>query len=99
VDHHDEEKPRRYLRKRQLRERYGYASDRAIERLVELGRLPEPDIYMGRNPLWSEETLDAHDRAASRALPEKRLRRKAQEGEAEAPRAHRKQRRKVTNPK
>jgi hypothetical protein len=32
------------------------------------GKLPPPDIYRGRSPLWSDETLDEHDRAAAIAL-------------------------------
>jgi hypothetical protein len=63
-----ERKLRRYLRKKQLRERYQYESDRSIDRAVKAGRLPQPDLYMGRFPLWGEETLDEHDRAATRAL-------------------------------
>lgn len=68
MDHH-EEKPLRYLRLEDLRIRYGYKSKRSVERAAKDGRLPPPDLYLsGRFPLWAEQTLDAHDRAAARAL-------------------------------
>jgi hypothetical protein len=43
-------------------------TDRNIDLLWRAGKLPPPDIYRGRSPLWSDETLDEHDRAAARAL-------------------------------
>jgi hypothetical protein len=74
----EEKKERRYLRKKQLRVRYGYESDRSIERAVEDGRLPAPTMYVGRFPLWAEDTLDAYDAKAARALRSKRGRRAAE---------------------
>jgi hypothetical protein len=53
-------------RKRELAERYSQ-SVRNSERMVKDGRLPLPDFYLGRIPFWSEETLDANDRAAAAA--------------------------------
>ena len=35
----------------------------SVDRATKDGRLPPPDTYNGRFPLWSEETLDAHDAA------------------------------------
>jgi hypothetical protein len=58
-----ERKLRRYLRKKHLRDRYGWESDKSVDRATKDGRLPPPDTYNGRFPLWSEETLDAHDAA------------------------------------
>ena len=43
-------------------------TDRNIDLLWRAGKLPPPDIYRGRSPLWSDETLDEHDRAAAIAL-------------------------------
>jgi hypothetical protein len=74
-----EKKLRRHLRKKQLAARYGYDSDRSIDRAVKDGRLPPPDMYVGRFPLWSEETLDAHDAKAARALLETKRRKPAAE--------------------
>lgn len=69
-----ERKVRCYLRKKQVRDRYGYESDRSIDRAVAQNRLPPPDIYQGRFPLWSEETLDDHDAECARALVAERKR-------------------------
>jgi hypothetical protein len=71
VDQEDKTE-RRYLRKKQLRVRYGYESDRSIERAVADGHLPKPDLYMGRFPLWAEDALDAHDARAARAQATRR---------------------------
>ncbi len=43
-------------------------TDRNIDLLWRAGKLPPPDIYRGRSPLWSDETLDEHDRDAAIAL-------------------------------
>jgi hypothetical protein len=53
---------KRYLRKKQLRERYGRDNDRYVERAVKDGRLPKPTMFQGKTPLWDEAILDAHDR-------------------------------------
>jgi hypothetical protein len=58
---------RRYLRKKAVRDRYGYQSERSVDRAVKDGRIPPPDIYQARFPLWAEETLNAHDAALARA--------------------------------
>jgi hypothetical protein len=63
-----ERKPKRYLRKKQVARRYGDVHERTIPRMVADGRLPPPDLFNGRFPLWSEDLLDAHDRKATRAL-------------------------------
>jgi hypothetical protein len=58
-------KPKRWLRKRHLRERYGDCADRTIERMVIDGRLPPPEYpFHNRIPAWQEDILDEHDRAA-----------------------------------
>jgi hypothetical protein len=55
---------KKYLRKRQVRQRYGDCTDRTIERKVKLGLLPAPEFPLGPNvPMWDEEVLDAHDQA------------------------------------
>jgi hypothetical protein len=43
-------------------------TDRNIDLLWRAEKLPPPDIYRGRSPLWSDETLDEWDRAATIAL-------------------------------
>jgi hypothetical protein len=62
-----------YLRKKHLRIRYGWESDKSVDRAVKNGQLPEPDTYNGRFPLWLESRLDAHDDARrERAIEEGR---------------------------
>jgi hypothetical protein len=70
-----EHKAKRYLRKKAVAKRYGDMNERSIPRMVADGRLPPPDLYNGRFPLWAEDTLDAHDRA-------RLARREAREGAA-----------------
>jgi hypothetical protein len=53
-----------YLRKRQVAERY-QTTDRNVERMAADGRIPKPDFYNGRFPLWDVAKLDANDRAAA----------------------------------
>ena len=60
--------PRRYLRKRDVRNRYNWRSDISVDRAVKRGDLPEPDLRLGSAPLWLEQTLDAHD-DAQRKVP------------------------------
>jgi hypothetical protein len=60
-------KPRRYLRKADLAERYGWKSTLSVDRAwQQYGTLPAPTIYRGRFPLWDEDVLDAHDACAPR---------------------------------
>jgi hypothetical protein len=56
----------KYLRKKAVALRYGYESDRSVDRAVAAGRLPKPDFYQSRFPLWSVHTLDAFDAALAR---------------------------------
>jgi hypothetical protein len=59
--------PKRWLRKRQVRARYGDITDRTVERMVKDGRLPKPKFPLGnRLPFWDEQTLDEHDRVVVR---------------------------------
>lgn len=57
------DKPKRYLRKRAVRARYGDCCNKTLERMVLDGRVPPPE-YFGdsRTPFWEESNLDAHDR-------------------------------------
>jgi hypothetical protein len=54
-------KAKQYLKTRDLCERYRVV-EKSIQRMRADGRLPEPDMWNGRSPLWSEESLDRHDR-------------------------------------
>jgi hypothetical protein len=72
---------KRYLRKNSVAARYD-VNPRSIPRMVEDGRLPPPDFYNGRFPLWSEDALDANDRKAAR---EARTRREAETEKATVP--------------
>jgi hypothetical protein len=54
----------KFLRKADLAGRYN-VTERTVDRWALDGRLPRP-IYRGKIPLWSEEAVDAHDRAALR---------------------------------
>jgi predicted DNA-binding transcriptional regulator AlpA len=56
-------KPKKYLRKKAVAERYS-VDERTVDRMAEDGRLPSPQ-YRGRFPLWDEAALDASDRAAA----------------------------------
>jgi hypothetical protein len=58
--------PKKYLRKRQLSERYGNITTRSIERAVVDGRLPAPEFPFGNHiPYWDEEKLEENERAAA----------------------------------
>jgi hypothetical protein len=52
---------KRYLHRKQLADRYGVV-ERTVDRMIEDGRLPPPDFVSKRSPLWSEETLERHER-------------------------------------
>ena len=57
-----------YSKKRDVCRRYGGVTPRTIERAVEAGRLPPPKFPFGNTtPLWDNDELDAHDRAAATA--------------------------------
>jgi hypothetical protein len=57
---------KRWLRKRQVRERYGNVVDKTIERAVKDGRIPPPEYpFNNKVPFWDEERLEAHERAAA----------------------------------
>jgi hypothetical protein len=57
---------KRWLRKKQVRARYGDVVDKTIERAVRDGRIPPPEYPFGNNvPFWDEETLEAHERAVT----------------------------------
>ena len=51
-------------RKVTLAKRYGTTA-RSIDNMVRDGRLPPPDFYMGRLPIWTDETIVANERAAA----------------------------------
>jgi len=54
-----------HQRKSGVAKRYGICT-RSVDRKVENKQLPPPDFYLGKLPLWSERTLDRHDRAAAK---------------------------------
>ncbi len=58
-------RPKRWLRKRQVGQRYGDVDDRTVDRMKLDGRLPPP-TYFGRIPMWCEDELDERDRQATR---------------------------------
>jgi len=63
---HTKSTGRRWLRKRQVRARYGDVTDRTLERAVKDGRIPPPEFpFANRIPFWDEERLEAHERAAA----------------------------------
>jgi hypothetical protein len=68
---HDEARLRPHVvwvRKRQVRARYGNCSDRTIDRMVEAGKLPPPQHPLrNKIPFWSLAELEASDRAAAAA--------------------------------
>jgi predicted DNA-binding transcriptional regulator AlpA len=58
---------RRYLRKRQVQERYNLRSPKTIDDWVKRGILPPP-LRKGRTVLWDEGLLDRHDRRHTREV-------------------------------
>jgi hypothetical protein len=58
-----QDKPTKYFSKPALAGRYS-VSTRSIDRWVELGRFPRPDLRLpnGR-PMWSDERVEAHERS------------------------------------
>lgn len=64
---------KRYLRKADVARRYGGINKRSVDRHVALGILPEPEYPLQNDtPMWDEEKLDAHDRAAVLARPKRK---------------------------
>jgi hypothetical protein len=60
---------RRYLRRQDVRVRYGWQAVLSVDRAwKEYKTLPPPTTYQGRNALWDEAVLDALD--AAHALPD-----------------------------
>jgi hypothetical protein len=57
---------RKGYRWRSLASRYD-VTVRTAERMVRDGRLPKPDFYLGKLPIWTDETLDAADAARTEA--------------------------------
>jgi hypothetical protein len=58
--------PKRWLRKKQLRERDGGVVDKTIERAVKDGRIPPPEFPFDNNvPFWDEAVLEEHERAVT----------------------------------
>jgi hypothetical protein len=58
------QKPRRYLRKQDVRVRYGWKTALSVDRAWRIyGTLPPPTTWQSRSPLWDEAILDAHDAA------------------------------------
>jgi hypothetical protein len=44
---------------------------RAIDYMVRDGRLPPPDFFLGRLPIWTDESIVANERAAAARRPSK----------------------------
>jgi|SRR6516162_5195137 len=52
-----------YLRQPQLAKRWSM-SVRGVQRARREGTIPAPDFYMGQNPMWSDQTIEAFERAS-----------------------------------
>jgi predicted DNA-binding transcriptional regulator AlpA len=64
---------KRYLRKKAVAARYGDITTRAVEKMVEDGRLPKPIYPIGeRIPLWAEDELDEFDRSTITRQPKRK---------------------------
>ena len=62
---------KRYLKKRQVQQRYGDRSATWIKRRIANDGFPEPAMYVGISPLWDLDSLDAWDAAqAAKPKPE-----------------------------
>ncbi len=57
-------KSKRRLRQQSLATRYD-CTVRSVQRMIDDGRIPPPDFYLGRVPYWNEETLEANERSAA----------------------------------
>jgi predicted DNA-binding transcriptional regulator AlpA len=58
-------KPKRFLRKASLAERYG-VNKRTVDRMVVDGRIPPPRYLPGSTlPMWEEGELEANERKAA----------------------------------
>ena len=56
---------RKFYTKPSLAERYGGKSTRTIDRWVEAGRFPRPDIRLPNGqPAWADATIEQHERAS-----------------------------------
>jgi hypothetical protein len=63
---HTKSSRKRWLRKKQLRKRYGDVTDKTIERAVRDKRIPPPEYPLDNKiPFWDEENLEAHERAVT----------------------------------
>jgi hypothetical protein len=58
------------LRKAQFAARYGITI-RMLERMIADGRLPAPDLRLGRLPMWSSQTIEENERRAAAHRPAK----------------------------
>jgi len=56
----------RYLRKKAVAERYGVTT-RTVETMVQDKRIPAPDLYNARSPLWREDKLNRADKEVAKA--------------------------------
>jgi predicted DNA-binding transcriptional regulator AlpA len=74
-----------YLRIRHLRERYKL-SEMSFWRRIHTGTFPPPDFYDGRERVWNEATIDAHD---ARAIAETATRKAKTKARADAALARR----------
>jgi hypothetical protein len=64
---------KKYLRKADVAVRYGNINKRSVDRHVERKVLPPPEYPLENDiPMWDEEKLDEHDRAAALAVRPKR---------------------------
>jgi hypothetical protein len=70
-----------YFRKRQLATRYQVVT-RTIDRMVRDGRLPPPDLFNGRAPLWSDTIIESNERRSTLRASPKNETRAALEGAA-----------------
>jgi hypothetical protein len=62
---------KRWLRKAQVRARYGGISNKSVERHVAAKRLPPPEFPLGtRIPFWDEDKLEETERQAALARRE-----------------------------
>jgi predicted DNA-binding transcriptional regulator AlpA len=52
---------KRYLRRRDLAERYK-VTDKTVGRMIDDGRLPQPTMHNKRIPLWDESVVERHER-------------------------------------
>jgi hypothetical protein len=64
---------RRYLRKADVRVRYGWKVSLSVDRAVRKGQLPPPSTFIAKSPMWDAAVLDEWDAQMALKPPEPKI--------------------------